>query len=638
MARSPNSSHRITTARTQLLDHGVVPEGLLPEPIERSWSRCMTTGLSAETPSSIEPIATEAFKEIWQRNAHLLNQALPAMDSLYAQIVGTNSMVILTDAFGTILHSLGDSDFINKAQRVALQPGVSWREEITGTNAIGTALVERKPVRVEGSEHYFEQNAFLTCSAAPILDHHGQAIGILDISNDCHQPQAHTMSMVRMSAQMIENRLLASEFPHDIIIRFHMRPEFLGTLWEGMAVFSADGRLLAANKIGLFQLGLNGGNLQQLVFAGIFDGSLPAMLDNFKRAAAPSIQLATHTGLRLHARLDTGFTTAPPRATAPSRSLAETMRPDFRPLDALNTGDEKMHHAILMVKKVIEKGIPILIEGETGTGKEMLAKSIHLASARHTNPFVAINCASIPEGLIEAELFGYEEGAFTGAKRKGVPGKILQANNGTLFLDEIGEMPMSLQARLLRVLQERDITPLGSSKSIPVNITLICATNRKLMAHVEQGHFREDLYYRINGLRVRLPPLRERTDLESLITRILHEEQSMPVTLDKTVLDLFHRHHWRGNIRQLRNVLKAALAFVDDTRHILLLHLPEDFLEEAAVTAKTASKKALSNIRHAERQLIQQALDDHGQNIAQAARQLGISRATLYRKIKAAEL
>jgi len=638
MARSPDRSQRITTARTQLLDRGAVTAGLLPEPIERSWSRCMTTGLSAEAQSSIAPIAMEAFKEIWQRNAHLLDQALPAMDSLYAQIVGTNSMVILTDAFGTILHSLGDSDFISKAQRVALQPGVSWREEITGTNAIGTALVERKPVRVEGREHYFEQNAFLTCSAAPILDYHGQTIGILDISNDCHQPQAHTMSMVRMSAQMIENRLLASEFPHDIIIRFHMRPEFLGTLWEGMAVFSPDGRLLAANKIGLFQLGLNGGDLQHLVFAGIFDCPLPAMLDSFKRAAAHGIQLSTHTGLRLHARLDAGPVSDTPRTTAPSRPRAEISRPDLRPLDALNTGDEKMHQAILMVKKVIEKGIPILIEGETGTGKEMLAKGIHLASARHANPFIAINCASIPEGLIEAELFGYEEGAFTGAKRKGVPGKILQANNGTLFLDEIGEMPMSLQARLLRVLQEREITPLGSGKSIPVNITLVCATNRKLMDHVEQGHFREDLYYRINGLRVRLPPLRERTDLGPLITRILHEEQSMPVTLDQIVLDLFQRHPWRGNIRQLRNVLKAALAFVDDTGHILPRHLPEDFIEEAAATAKNTSTKTASSIRRAERQLIQQALNDHDQNIALAARQLGISRATLYRKIKAEKL
>lgn len=643
MAQTHQNNGNIQAARLQLKDRGLVPEGLLPDAIERSWSRCLTTGLQTEANSSIEPLALQAFKEIRDRNSHLLNEALPAMESLYAQIVGTNSMVILTDAVGTILHTLGDTDFINKAQRVALQPGVSWREEVTGTNAIGTALVEQTPVHVMGGEHFFEQNAFLTCSATPILNHFGETLGVLDISNDFHQPQAHTMALVRMSAQMIENRLITSEFRQELVIRFHMRPEFLGTLWEGIAVFSPDGKLLAANKIALFQLGLNGGEYRHLGFSGIFDSSLPALLDGLKRASHNSVQLATHTGLRLHARLDEGCRTTAwrtPVAGIPVETLPAAIRADLRPLDVLDTGDEKMHQVIGLVKKVVAKEIPILIEGETGTGKEMLAKAIHQAGARHTSPFVAINCASIPEGLIEAELFGYEEGAFTGAKRKGVPGKILQANGGTLFLDEIGEMPLHLQARLLRVLQEREITPLGSSKSLVVNINLICATNRKLFEHVEQGRFREDLYYRINGLRVRLPALRERQDIATLIERILHQENAPGTRLMPDVVKLFARHPWRGNIRQLRNVLKAALAFAGGEGDIQMKHLPEDFLDEIRVAPQSPVErpsKPAASIRQAEAGLIRQAMRENQQNATLAARQLGISRATLYRKLKLLE-
>jgi transcriptional regulator with PAS, ATPase and Fis domain len=391
----------------------------------------------------------------------------------------------------------------------------------------------------------------------------------------------------------------------------------------------------------LFQLGLNGGDYRHLDFGGVFDCGLPAMLDSFKRASHHGIQLSTHTGLRFHARMETSHLFSAnysPNPSVAAELLSSGSRVDQRPLNELDTGDEKMHQVITIVKKVIEKEIPILIEGETGTGKEMLAKAIHQASVRHSNPFIAINCASIPEGLIEAELFGYEEGAFTGAKRKGVPGKILQANGGTLFLDEIGEMPLHLQARLLRVLQEREITPLGGGKRLPININLICATNRKLFEHVEQGHFREDLYYRINGLRVRLPALREREDIETLIRRILHQEHAAHVSLDPQVLRVFQCHPWRGNIRQLRNVLKAALAFSGDEGRILLHHLPEDFLDEVKAVPQTsqnkAGEKSAASIRQTEAIMIRQALNEHQQNVSLAARQLGISRATLYRKLK----
>jgi transcriptional regulator with PAS, ATPase and Fis domain len=304
-------------------------------------------------------------------------------------------------------------------------------------------------------------------------------------------------------------------------------------------------------------------------------------------------------------------------------------------LDRLDTGDRQMRSVIDRIKKVLSRDIPILIEGETGTGKELLAKAIHEATGRK-GLFVAINCASIPEGLIEAELFGYEEGAFTGARRNGVPGKILQANGGTLFLDEIGEMPLSLQARLLRVLQEREIVPLGSAKGASVDIAIISATNRKLRDRVDAGDFREDLYYRLNGLRVNLPPLRERTDMDSLILGILHEECDSPVSLHRETIALFKQHPWRGNVRQLRNVLRVALAFIEDNPVIRGHHLPDDFVEEFQRNPQTSGAirpKGTARIMDAESDLIRQALQEHEGNMARAAKQLGIGRATLYRKV-----
>jgi sigma-54 dependent transcriptional regulator, acetoin dehydrogenase operon transcriptional activator AcoR len=631
---------RIRDARNQLLDGGSVPHGVLPEPIERSWSRCANTGLSVELNPSIEPMMNRALEEIREKNSRLLHQARPEMENLHAQIFGTQSMVILTDASGTILHVLGNPEFIGKAQRVALQPGVTWSEGNTGTNAIGTALVEEAPVFVMGAEHYFSQNAFLNCSAAPIMDPYGKAIGVLDVSGDYRQPQAHTMALVRMSAQMIENRLFGVEFARDVTLHFHSRPEFIGTLWEGIAVFSPSGRLQAINRSGMMQLGVNGTDHAGLEFRNLFDGMLEALLDAARTALPHSIPLAMRSGHRLYTKVEPGVmamvaVSSPARA---SKAAAKGDLPNPGMLEALDTGDAQMHKVISSVKKVLGREIPILIEGETGTGKELLAKAIHSAGKRGKGPFVAINCASIPEGLIEAELFGYEEGAFTGAKRSGVPGKIMQASGGTLFLDEIGEMPVQLQARLLRVLQEREIVPLGGAKGMPVDIAVISATNRKLREHVEQGNFREDLYYRLNGLRVPLPPLRQRSDLHALVERILSEESEEHVTLHPDTQNMFARHPWRGNIRQLRNVLRAALAFLDGDRMIARHHLPEDFIEELErinpTPTRRTSRAGTLNIEAAEIDLIRQALADENGNVTTAASRLGISRATLYRKVK----
>jgi transcriptional regulator with PAS, ATPase and Fis domain len=285
-----------------------------------------------------------------------------------------------------------------------------------------------------------------------------------------------------------------------------------------------------------------------------------------------------------------------------------------------------------------------MIEGESGTGKELLARALHMAGPRKNGPFVPVNCASIPEGLIESELFGYQEGAFTGAKRKGHIGKIREADKGTLFLDEIGEMPLQLQARLLRVLQDRMVSPLGGTGSFRVELSVVCATNRRVRDAVAAGTFREDLYYRLNGLLLTLPSLKEREDRVQLARKILDDlaGAQRTVAISPEVLRIFEQHPWPGNIRQMHNVLRTALALLGAGHEITVDELSEDFIEQAGGPAMggdrfaepTAGSGGNALLADVEASLITSTLDRTGGNIAAAARMMGIGRNTLYRKLR----
>lgn len=624
--------------------------------IEESHRRSAAFGLVPSSTPDYTPVLKGELSFKVDQNRGLSTYALPVMETLYEQIVNTHSMVLLTDATGTVLHTMGDDDFLEKADRVALCAGVAWSEQSKGTNAIGTAIAEQTATLVHADQHYLTVNHFLTCSAAPIMDHQGRLIGVLDVTGDQRSFHKHTMALVRMSAQMIENQMFSAAFEDSVTLHFHSRPEFIGTLMEGIASFSISGRFLSANRSGLFQLGLPLSALQTHTFGSLFGMPVSALFDHYQTVAPTLLDLCLHSGVRVRARAELRasnllFQTSPIAPDRPARVVAssadEAAKRRLSSLHYLDTGDEKVSALIRKVNLVMGRDIPILITGETGTGKELLAQAIHNDSPRTSGPFVAVNCASIPETLIESELFGYEDGAFTGARKKGSTGKILQANGGTLFLDEIGDMPLGLQARLLRVLQERLVMPLGSTKSIPVNLALICATNRNLRDMIAQGQFREDLYYRLNGLVVRLPPLRERSDLETVIHRLLAAEAGTePFTVSPEVMELFTRHNWPGNFRQLTNLLRTAMVMAGPDRVVGREHLPEDFLEDvtlrASVTLSTANPAQAhpsvavvsGRLEDVELLAIQAALDEHRGNVSAAARSLGVSRNTIYRKLQ----
>ncbi|XKF33423.1 sigma-54-dependent Fis family transcriptional regulator [Alicycliphilus denitrificans] len=630
--------------------------------IDEAHQRSKAFGVSTDDQPDFTTLALSHLKTVLEENRFLFQHAVPVMETLYGQIANTHSMVLLNSAQGMVLHAMGDNDFLEKANRVALVPGMDWSEKTKGTNAIGTALSAQQAVTVHGDQHFMSANQALTCSCAPILDPYGQIVGALDVTGDHRSYHQHTLALVRMSAQMIENHMFAGSFPKAVRVHFHSRPEFLGTLVEGIAAFTPEGRFLSANRSAQFQLGMSFGALQAHTFSSLFNLPMSALFELFGSSSSAPRQLCLHNGVSVWCR--TEIKPSGPWATpivsplaggdaVPARSTA-ARKAQLSSLQYLDTGDAQLSAVITKLRKVVDRDIPVMILGETGSGKDLLAQAIHNDSARARQPFVAVNCASIPDTLIEAELFGYEEGAFTGARKKGAAGKILQAHGGTLFLDEIGDMPKHLQARLLRVLQERKVSPLGAAKEVEVDVTVISATHKNLKELIARGDFREDLYYRLNGLVVRLPALRERSDFEAVVKKLLHSlcESCANITIAPQVMELLQAYHWPGNVRQLHNLLRTAAVMVDDDRTIRMQHLPDDFLDElrapmrpmAATPVQQAEPPLMPSVgaptvaddNHSLQDVtinaMAQILRLHKGNVSAAAKALGVSRNTIYRK------
>jgi sigma-54 dependent transcriptional regulator, acetoin dehydrogenase operon transcriptional activator AcoR len=668
--------------RPDELDRPIASALLLDEAhqdlIAQSHQRCASIGLSRIEAPDYSALGRPDLAETLARNRRLYTHAAPVMEMLYEQIVNTQSMVVLTDSCGTIIHSIGDDDFLAKASKVALQPGVNWSESSKGTNGMGTALMNEAPTLVHGEEHFMHANHFLTCSAAPIFDPRGNILGVLDVTGDHRRYHQHTMGLVKMSARMIENHWLSDDFRNVMRLHLHSRVEFLGTLMEGLLAVSRDGRIVGANRTALDHLGFSGAAVRMHSVTSLFGTSVGALVDHFRSPLAAPLALSLPNGTTCHVRARFNWATwyglgdplgpatgatavaaeaaaapapaAPAAASPPGVARLPTANRNASGLRFLDTGDAQMKTLLGKVRKVIDRDIAILVLGETGTGKELLARAIHQDSERARMPFVAVNCASIPETLIEAELFGYEDGAFTGARRKGAIGKIVQANGGTLFLDEIGDMPLALQARLLRVLQERQVVPLGGHKPVAVDVALVSATHRDLHQMIEDKAFREDLYYRLNGLVVKMPPLRERSDLRALVSRMFGEECSgLLPTLAPDVLELFLRYHWPGNLRQLSNVLRTAAVMAAGEPTITRDHLSDDFLDDCqrsfakavvaaeppvAVAVAAAAPAATGTLEEVEVEAIRRAVQAAGGNISEASKRLGISRNTIYRKLR----
>ncbi len=621
-------------ARDYLLEHGDCLPGAIDERLARSWRRSLDAGLApAGGLADAAHACAGDVSHLLACNHDLLSHSRPVMEHLFEQVRHTQSMVILADKLGTLMHTLGDADFLCKAERVALQCGASWHEQHRGTNAIGTALAEARGVEIHGAEHFLERNGFLTCAAAPIMSARGELAGILDISGDQRSRHPHTRGLVSMAARMIENRLLIAGCQRNIRLHLHPQAEGIGSIAEGIIVLAPDGRIVGANRSGLELLGLASSDLGTTALGSAFDVTLDELMVRGRQRYALPMEVKLHDGTILFVQVHV----EPAAAGAPPSLACDVVVDDA--LARLDTGDLRWRSAADKARRVSGKPIPLLIQGESGVGKELFARATHDSGPRRGGAFVAINCAAVPENLIEAELFGYAPGAYTGARRDGSPGRMREAHGGTLFLDEIGDMPLAMQARLLRVLQERQITPLGGGRPVDVDFSLICASHRNLRLAAEQGKFRSDLYYRINSLTVHLPALRERDDFLALTDRLLASLNSKrEVQLAPELLARFCRHGWPGNLRQYANVLRTASAMLDpDEACIDWRHLPDDLAEDLLAKPQpipqAASQPISQNLKELSRAAIRQAMEGSRGNVSAAARRLGISRQTLYRKL-----
>ncbi|MBK1714815.1 sigma-54-dependent Fis family transcriptional regulator [Rubrivivax gelatinosus] len=628
-ARTPPA--RLREARRRFLDTGDVGDDDVAPALTRSWRRSRDFGLAPVGRFSGAPHASAAqLARALEQQQEFVAHARPVMEFLFDQTRDTDNMVILADAQGMLLHALGDADFVDRAQRVALRPGASWHEQWRGTNAIGTALAEGAPVVVHGSEHYLERNAFLTCTAAPIADPAGRLLGVLDISGDQRGYHRHTLALVRSAARIIEHRLFDTRHAAGLRLRLHAQREGLGTVTEGLLALSEDGWVIGANGVARAMLALTPGSIGRSTLERVLPLDLQT-LAGWSRSPDAVHELRREDGSVLWLRVEGGRGVPAPRPpVAPPPAVDDALAP-------LDTGDAAMQAAIGRARRVLDKPIALLLQGESGVGKELFARAVHKSGARRDAPFVAVNCAALPENLIEAELFGYRPGAFTGAAREGAPGRIREAHGGTLFLDEIGDMPTALQTRLLRVLQEREVTPLGGGRPQAVDFRLICATHHDLRAAIEAGRFREDLYYRLNGLALQLPPLRRRSDQPALVAGMLQELlPGRAVRLASDVALAFGRHRWPGNLRQLHNALATACALLDDDEHeIGWAHLSDDLAEDLRERppAREAADDAV-DLRSQSERTVRQVLQACAGNLSEAARRLGISRNTLYRKMR----
>lgn len=635
--------------------------------IKKSWQRCLDSGLKHQSKPSIEHLSVGNLSALQDKHQQLIKttrcEVLPYYENL---LVNSNSQVMLADSQGFIMNRWGDQRFKMQHKDI-FKTGSAWRENTLGTNAIGTALETGGIIQISHDEHFLVANRFMTGSAAPIYGIDKKILGVIDISSDTYLPESYTLGMVKIMSQAIENQMIISHFKNKyFLLRFNTNPDNIDSQWSALVVFDETGLIISSNRRAEVVLT---STLQQANIAMFFDIDLEQLINQ----TGVQLLLLSEQKFRVHGIVErpqpvksqvVDFISMPKKIV----NLTPAAKDHTFKLDELDLGDSIMIKTINQSKCIIDKDIPILICGETGTGKEVFVKALHQSSQRRNQNLITVNCAAIPQELVESELFGYEKGAFTGANTKGYIGLIRKADKGTLFLDEIGDMPLNVQARLLRVLQERKVTPIGSTESFTVDFKLISATNLHLKEAVAAGTFRQDLYYRVSGLNLQLPALRDRSDRPELIQFLLHHhaENQQHALMTERVMQAFCDHPWPGNIRQLVSVIKIAQA-MSDNEMIDLQHLPEDFFhdmntnqnnvrafnstdsnatwlqesnsETKSYTAKDSTKEAdlsakIYSSRQAEDEDVVALYQSLSCNLSQTAKKLGVSRNTVYKRLR----
>jgi transcriptional regulator of acetoin/glycerol metabolism len=623
---------------------GTADLSALNAPIRDSWIRCRQIGVD---PAHGKCRDIRGEKELSAQFSLLRDIISGSLDQICSPFADSGLLVTVSDSNGYLIRMYGDHKTLLAADQLNFGPGANWSEASVGTNAIGTALAAGQPLQVAASEHFCQDHQRWVCTAAPIYDIYGEIIGCIDVSGPTDSDHRWALDFVLNGARAIESRLFRQQ-----AIDLQQQPGPLTT-----SVFNADAGLLfldrqgiitAANPAAADLLKMSPERLAGVRADAFFN--VGHSLDTLKR----SFRTYTHTGLDVRRPKNQAFDIRIYPLVSHNQSLAGMLivihgRPQTRdpvassgdpdPFKTIIGDSISIKNAIGMARRAARTDSTVLITGESGTGKELLARAIHEAGCRPEGPFVAINCGALPSELIQSELFGYEEGAFTGARRGGSAGKFEQASGGTLLLDEIAEMPLAMQVNLLRVLEENQVTRVGGTKPRPVDVRIIAATNRQLDALAGLGTFRHDLFYRLNVVRIQLPPLRQRgSDVDLLADRFIRE---LSRKLNRRVARVapgfysaLRAYPWPGNVRELRHAIEGAIALMDaDT--LSPDGLP-DYVQPAgaATAAMPGSSSQAFNLKAVEEETITSAYRHFYGNISKMARALGIGRNTLYAKLK----
>jgi len=611
----------------------------------RSWRRCIDHHRLDPAQTSEAHIVPEGeLRAHREESEPLIHIARHALERLYQQLKGLDYVLLLADRHGVAVDFLGHEADAGDLRRAGLYLGAQWREEHSGTSAVGACLATGEALTVHQSDHFDFTHTGLSCTAAPIYDLRGELAAVLDLSllrspaERASQNLAH--HLVVAAARRVEQANLMAQSGQDWVVRLAQSPDFLDVDPDASISVDARGRIRAMTHAGARLLtaaaqrswdqrrSLIGQPLERF-----FDVDLRHLPELRRHRPAQERIVRARDGsiLFAHAMEPQRGTTRGQRAQGAAAIQATPPLPAA--LQALDTGDATLQALLRKAARLAPQTLPILVQGETGAGKEYLARALHAASGR-SGAFIAINCAAIPEALLESELFGYLPGTWTGANAKGREGLIAAAHEGTLFLDEIGDMPQALQAKLLRVLSESEITPLGARAPRAVSVRCISASHRPLAELVRRGSFREDLLYRLNAAELALPALRQRSDLQALADRML-APLGRHLRLGDAARAVLAAHAWPGNLRELHNALRyaAALCGQEGDGTIEPEHLPDALQQRAPPSADAAALPPQSAA-----QALEQLLAQCQGNVSEAARRLGVSRSTIHRRIQQLQL
>ncbi|MDF2654836.1 MAG: sigma54 specific transcriptional regulator [Bacillota bacterium] len=622
--------------------------------IYESWKRSKANKVSHREVADAKLSPTE-LRYTFARNETLMSVAHSYISKLYSYVKGSNFIIALTDNRGFVLDLVGEDKEIQlRAQKSGLTIGCNRSEEYSGTNGIGTCLVTGMPIQIWGREHYIAPHHSYVCSAAPIRNQHGKIIGCLDVIGPVGGVHSHTLAMVCAAVDGIEKEMKMREAYDRISAANNQLTSTIQSISSGIIMIDNMGIITHHNNRAMQFLKLPNNNCEGENLANILDvkRSYINLLDLKRDVSNRELTIRNHLGATLnlslsatiihnahHEKINTVLVIEEQRQIHKMVSKMSGFTARFT-FDSIIGTSKQIKQAITIGKLAAQSDSNVLILGESGTGKELMAQSIHNASDRSHGPFIAINCGSLPKGLIESELFGYEGGAFTGASKDGQPGKFELANGGTIFLDEIGDMALELQTSLLRVIQTREITRIGGRLPRKIDVRIMAATNVNLSESVKNRSFRSDLYYRLNVLSILIPPLRQRTeDIPVLIEHFIKVyNQSLGKTVKGLSTEALNRmidHNWSGNVRELENIIERALNLTQEDI-ISEAELPGEFFSENlhASPLNPMIETPVMPVKQKELDRIKEALEKEDGNITNASAILGIPKRTLYRKLQ----